>query len=45
MEELIELWRIATNHDVAFDRVAAERLGVSVTDLHCLNIIESRQRA
>ena len=42
VEELIELWRIAANRDVAFDRVAAERLGVSDTDLHCLNIIESR---
>lgn len=41
-EELIELWRIAANHDVAFDRKAAQRLGVSDTDLHCLNIIESR---
>ena len=42
VEELIELWRIAANSDVAFDRVAAARLGVSDTDLHCLNIIESR---
>jgi len=42
VEELIELWRIAANRDVAFDRIAAECLGVSATDLHCLNIIESR---
>lgn len=42
VHELIELYRIAANRDVAFDRLAAERLGVSVTDLHCLNIIESR---
>ena len=41
--ELIELYRIAANRDVAFDRTAAERLGVSATDLHCLNIIESRR--
>ena len=41
VQGLIELYRIAANRDVAFDRLAAERLGVSVTDLHCLNIIES----
>ena len=40
---LIEGWRAATNQDVAFDSLAAELLGISVTDLHCLNIVESRQ--
>jgi DNA-binding MarR family transcriptional regulator len=40
--ELITRYRIAANHDVAFDKLAAARLGVSVTDLQCLNIIQSR---
>jgi DNA-binding MarR family transcriptional regulator len=40
--ELIARYRAATNRDVAFDKLAAGRLGVSVTDLHCLNIAESR---
>ncbi len=40
--EVITRYRIATNRDVAFDKLAAARLGVSVTDLHCLNIVESR---
>ena len=40
--DLIARYRSAANHDVAFDKLAAERLGVSVTDLHCLNIVESR---
>lgn len=39
---LIEGWRAATNQDVAFDALVAERLGISTTDLHCINIIESR---
>src|SRR5437763_10548628 len=29
------------NQDSAFDNLAAERLGVNETDLHCLNIIEN----
>ncbi len=29
------------NQDNAFDNLAAERLGVNETDLHCLNIIEN----
>jgi DNA-binding MarR family transcriptional regulator len=41
--EVIMRYRIATNRDVAFDKLAAARLGVSVTDLNCLNIVESRQ--
>ena len=40
--EVIARYRTATNRDVAFDKLAAARLGVSVTDLHCLNIVESR---
>lgn len=40
---LIEAWRAASNRDVAFDALAAEHLGISVTDLHCINIVESRR--
>ena len=40
--DVIARYRSATNRDVAFDKLAATRLGVSVTDLHCLNIVESR---
>ena len=42
IDELITRYRTATNRDVAFDKLAAASLGVSVTDLHCLNIVESR---
>ena len=42
IDDLIARYRTAANRDVAFDKLAAERLGVSVTDLHCLNIVESR---
>src|SRR5215217_2824001 len=40
--ELIARYRTATNRDVAFDKLAAAHLGVSVTDMHCINIVESR---
>ena len=43
IDELIARYRIAANRDVAFDKLAAARLGVSVTDLNCLNIVESRE--
>ena len=39
--ELISEFRTAGNQDSAFDNVAAERLGVNRTDLHCLNIIQN----
>src|SRR5215210_1887861 len=39
--ELISEFRAAGNQDSAFDNVAAERLGVNRTDLHCLNIIQN----
>jgi DNA-binding MarR family transcriptional regulator len=42
IDELVALFRLSGNQDNAFDNVAAERLGVNRTDLHCLNIIESR---
>jgi DNA-binding MarR family transcriptional regulator len=41
VDELIREFRITGNQDNAFDNLAAERLGVNETDLHCLNIIES----
>ena len=39
--ELVSEFRVSTNQDSAFDNVAARRLGVNETDLHCLNIIEN----
>ena len=41
IDELIHEFRASGNQDDAFDTVAAERLGVSDTDLRCLNIIEN----
>jgi DNA-binding MarR family transcriptional regulator len=41
IEELIREFRVSGNEDSAFDGLAAERLGVNRTDLHCLNIIEN----
>lgn len=39
--EVIREFRISGNLDNAFDNMAADRLGVNETDLHCLNIIEN----
>lgn len=41
IDELIREFRVSGNQDDAFDSLAAERLGVSETDLRCLNIIEN----
>ena len=41
VNELVSEFRISGNQDNAFDNLAAERLGVNRTDLHCLNIIEN----
>jgi DNA-binding MarR family transcriptional regulator len=41
IEELISEFRTAGNQDNAFDHLAAERLGLNRTDLHCINIIEN----
>ena len=41
VNELVSEFRISGNQDSAFDNLAAERLGVNRTDLHCLNIIEN----
>ena len=39
--ELIREFRVSGNNDDAFDSLAAKRLGVSETDLRCLNIVEN----
>ena len=41
VSELIGEFRAAGNQDSAFDNLAAERLGLNGTDLHCINIIEN----
>ena len=41
VDQLIREFRVSGNQDDAFDSLAAERLGVSETDLRCLNIIEN----
>ncbi len=41
VDELIREFRVSGNQDNAFDSLAAERLGVNHTDLHCLNVIEN----
>jgi DNA-binding MarR family transcriptional regulator len=40
IDQLIGEFRVSGNQDDAFDALAADRLGVNETDLHCLNIIE-----
>jgi DNA-binding MarR family transcriptional regulator len=40
VHELIGRYRAATNADAALDARAAQRLGISVTDLNCLNVVE-----
>jgi DNA-binding MarR family transcriptional regulator len=42
LDELVSEFRISGNQEDAFDNLAAERLGVNRTDLHCLNTIENR---
>jgi DNA-binding MarR family transcriptional regulator len=41
VDELVREFRVSGNQDSAFDNLAAERLGINETDLHCLNIIEN----
>jgi len=41
VDELIREFRATANQDDAFDTVAASHLGVSDTDMRCLNIIEN----
>lgn len=39
--EVVREFRVSGNLDGAFDALAADQLGVSATDLRCLNIIEN----
>jgi DNA-binding MarR family transcriptional regulator len=41
IEDLITAFRVSGNQDSAFENLAADRLGVNRTDLHCLNAIEN----
>jgi DNA-binding MarR family transcriptional regulator len=41
IKELIAAFRASGNQDSAFENLAADRLGVNRTDLHCLNAIEN----
>jgi DNA-binding MarR family transcriptional regulator len=41
IDELIFAFRASGNQDSAFENLAADRLGVNRTDLHCLNAIEN----
>jgi DNA-binding MarR family transcriptional regulator len=41
VQELARQFRASGNQDNAFDHLAAERLGLNDTDLHCVNIIEN----
>jgi DNA-binding MarR family transcriptional regulator len=41
IQEVIRAFRESGNQDDAFDSLAAELLGVTETDLRCLNIIEN----
>ena len=41
IDELVREFRTSGNQDDAFDTLAAQRLGVNETDLHCLNIVEN----
>ena len=42
IDELIAAYRANSSQDSAFDALAAERLGISPTDLRCLDIIQGR---
>jgi DNA-binding MarR family transcriptional regulator len=42
IDELVDEFRVSGNLDRAFDNRAAQRLGVNLTDLHCLNVIQQR---
>jgi DNA-binding MarR family transcriptional regulator len=41
IQGLITAFRASGNQDSAFENLAADRLGVNRTDLHCLNAIEN----
>jgi DNA-binding MarR family transcriptional regulator len=41
IEELVRQFRINGSQDTAFDHLAAERLGLNDTDLHCISIVQN----
>jgi DNA-binding MarR family transcriptional regulator len=41
IDDVVSEFRLSGNQDSAFDSLAAGRLGVNRTDLHCLNIVEN----
>lgn len=41
VDELIREFRATVNQDDAFDSLAAKQLGISETDLRCVNIVEN----
>jgi DNA-binding MarR family transcriptional regulator len=41
IDDLIAAYRESTSQDGAFDALAAERLGIGLTDLTCLDLVES----
>jgi DNA-binding MarR family transcriptional regulator len=41
IEDVVRSFRMSGNLDRAFDKLAAEQLGVNETDLHCLNVVEN----
>jgi DNA-binding MarR family transcriptional regulator len=41
IDELVTAFRVSGNQDSAIDNLAAAHLGVSRTDLHCLNAIQN----
>jgi len=41
IDALVREFKTSGNQDDAFDNLAAQRLGVNETDLHCLNIVEN----
>jgi DNA-binding MarR family transcriptional regulator len=42
VDELVEAFRTSGNQDRAFDNLAARRLGINLTDLDCVSIVERR---
>jgi DNA-binding MarR family transcriptional regulator len=42
VDALVEAFRISGNQDRAFDNLAAQRLGVNLTDLDCVSIVQRR---
>jgi DNA-binding MarR family transcriptional regulator len=42
IDALVDAFRVNGNLDRAFDNLAAQRLGVNLTDLQCLSVIQSR---